>query len=253
MTSPHLPAELSSNARPVVVIPTYNESANIADVVTRVLSLPSQFSLIVVDDGSPDGTGQIVASLAEEHPERIHLIEREGKLGLGSAYLQGFEFALQNGYEFICEMDADLSHNPADLEKLLAPVKSGVADLAIGSRYINGVRVVDWPLHRLVLSYGAGIYTRMITRLPVTDVTAGFKCFRRSVLEAIDFSRVRSTGYSFQIELNYRAWKKGFTLLEVPIIFVERTEGQSKMSKAIVREAMFKVWELRLRAMFKKL
>lgn len=217
------------------------------------MALPSRFSVIVVDDGSPDGTGDIVKDLAGQYPGRIHLVEREGKQGLGTAYLRGFELALQEGFEFICEMDADLSHNPNDLEKLLAPVRAGETDLAIGSRYINGVRVVDWPLHRLVLSYGAGIYTRMITRIPVKDVTAGFKCFHRKVLEAIDFDRVRSNGYSFQIELNYRAWRKGFRLQEVPIIFVERTEGQSKMSKSIVREAMLKVWELRLRAMFRRL
>lgn len=217
------------------------------------MALPSRFSVIVVDDGSPDGTGDIVRDLSKQYPGRIHLIEREGKQGLGTAYLRGFELALEEGFEFICEMDADLSHNPNDLEKLLAPVRAGDTDLAIGSRYINGVRVVDWPLHRLVLSYGAGIYTRLITRLPVKDVTAGFKCFRRSVLEALDFERVRSNGYSFQIELTYRAWKKGFRLQEVPIIFVERTEGQSKMSKSIVREAMFKVWELRVRALFRRL
>ncbi|NND72447.1 MAG: polyprenol monophosphomannose synthase [Rhodothermales bacterium] len=239
--------------RPVVVIPTYNESANITAVVEKVMDLPSGFSIIVVDDGSPDGTADLVRGLSERFPDRIHLIEREGKQGLGTAYLAGFRYALDRGFEFICEMDADLSHNPNDLEQLLQPVLEDRADLAIGSRYIDGVRVVDWPLQRLVLSYGAGIYTRLITRIPVKDVTAGFKCFRKSVLEAIDFERVRSNGYSFQIELNYRAWKKGFRLLEVPIVFVERTEGQSKMSKSIVREAMFKVWELRFRALFGKL
>ena len=217
--------------RPVVVIPTYNESANITAVLRKVIDLPSEFSIIIVDDNSPDGTAEIVKQFALEYPERIHLIEREGKQGLGTAYLEGFRFALDRDFGFICEMDADLSHNPSDLEHLLAPVREGTADLAVGSRYIDGVRVVDWPLHRLVLSYGAGIYTRLITRIPIKDVTAGFKCFHRTVLEAIDFDRVHSNGYSFQIELNYRAWKKGFRLIEVPIIFIERTEGQSKMSK----------------------
>lgn len=211
------------------------------------MHLPGAPDVLVIDDGSPDGTAARVKTAAEEHPGRVHLVERRGKLGLGSAYRRGFRFALQRGYTYVCEMDADLSHNPDDLPRLIQPARSGQADLVIGSRYKGGVRVINWPLSRLILSYGAGIYTRAITRLPVQDVTAGFKCFHRRVLEAIDLSSVHSNGYSFQIEMNYRAWRLGFRLTEVPVVFTERTEGQSKMSRAIVREAAFKVWELRLR------
>jgi len=186
-------------------------------------------------------------------PDRVDLIERSGKLGLGTAYLRGFRYALARGYTYICEMDADLSHDPDDLPRLIEPVQAGEVDLAIGSRYVNGVRVIDWPLPRLVLSYAAGIYTRAITRLPINDVTAGFKCFHRRVLEAIDLDRVNSDGYAFQVEMHYRTWRTGFTIKEVPVIFTERTEGQSKMSKAIVREAAWKVWELRLRDLLGRL
>ncbi len=237
----------------LVVIPTYNEAENIGSVADQVLRLDASFHILVVDDGSPDGTGDLVESLQERHPERIHLIRREGKQGLGTAYIAGFKYALERDYGFVCEMDADLSHNPADLERLVAPVQAGEADVVVGSRYIGGVRIMNWPLSRLILSYSAGIYTRAITRMKLQDVTAGFKCFRREVLEAIDLSSVRSNGYSFQIEMNYIAWKKGFRLMEVPIVFTERTEGLSKMSKAIVREAMWKVWELRFRSLFGRL
>jgi len=237
----------------LVVIPTYNEAENIGSVAGQVLRLDASFHLLVVDDGSPDGTGDLVERLQQSHPDRIHLIRREGKLGLGTAYIAGFKYALERDFGFVCEMDADLSHNPADLERLVAPVRAGEADVVVGSRYIDGVRIMNWPLSRLILSYGAGIYTRTITRLELKDVTAGFKCFRREVLEAIDLSRVRSNGYSFQIEMNYIAWKKGFHLMEVPIVFTERTEGKSKMSKAIVREAIWKVWELRFRSLFGRL
>ena len=174
-------------------------------------------------------------------------MQRSGKLGLGTAYVTGFRQALAEGFEYICEMDADMSHNPLDLSRLLEPVAAGTADLAIGSRYVDGVRVINWPLSRLILSYGASVYTRAITRMPIFDVTAGFKCFHRRVLEAIDLNRVRSNGYSFQVEMHYRAWRAGFRIVEVPIVFTERTEGQSKMSRAIMREAALKVWELRLR------
>ncbi|HIG73315.1 MAG TPA: polyprenol monophosphomannose synthase [Bacteroidetes bacterium] len=241
------PTSPNPGALAVVVIPTYNEAANIDTVLRRVLALEGEWAALIVDDGSPDGTAHIVRRYQEEYPGRIGLIEREGKQGLGTAYLAGFRGALDAGFELICEMDADLSHNPDDLARLAAACNGPeAADLAVGSRYVGGVRVVDWPLSRLVLSYAAGIYTRAITRLPIQDVTAGFACFRREVLEAIDFSRVRSNGYSFQIEMKYRAWKRGFRLREVPIIFTERTEGQSKMSGAIVREAVGKVWQLRL-------
>ena len=238
---------------PIVIIPTFNEAENIGSVIGQVLSLPLSFHVLVVDDSSPDGTGDLVEALKTEHPERIHLLRRAGKLGLGTAYILGFQYALEHGYELICEMDADMSHNPADLERIVAPVISGEADLAIGSRYVNGVRIINWPLSRLMLSYSAGMYTRAITGIRIQDVTAGFKCFHRRVLEAIDLNAVRSNGYSFQIELNFKAWKKGFTLVEVPIIFTERTEGRSKMSKAIVREAAWKVWELRIRSIFGRL
>jgi dolichol-phosphate mannosyltransferase len=236
----------------LVIVPTYNEAQNISPLAQQVLDLPGEYHLLVIDDGSPDGTADRIRELQPEHPGRVHLIEREGKQGLGTAYVRGFEWALERGYALVCEMDADLSHNPADLPRLVDAVIRG-ADLAIGSRYIQGVRVLNWPLTRLILSYGAGIYTRAITRMPVQDVTAGFKCFRREVLAQLDLSRVRSNGYAFQVEVNYRVFKAGFRIVEVPITFTERTEGQSKMSKAIVREAAWKVWELRLRALLGRL
>jgi dolichol-phosphate mannosyltransferase len=239
--------------RALVIIPTYNERDNIRHVLDQVMEQPGQLNALIIDDGSPDGTATLVSEAQTAYPDRIHLIEREGKQGLGTAYRLGFGFALEQGYDFICEMDADLSHSPNDLPRLIAPIATEEADLAIGSRYADGVRVMNWPLSRLILSYGAGIYTRAITRLPVFDVTAGFKCYHRRVLEAIDLRRVKSNGYSFQVEMKYRAWRKGFRLVEVPIVFTERTEGQSKMSKAIVREAAWKVWELRFRSLFGKL
>lgn len=210
-----------------------------------------RFDVLVVDDGSPDGTGDLVEELVQAG--RVHLLRREAKLGLGTAYIAGFRYALEHGYDAVCEMDADWSHNPNDLPRLLEPVARGQADLVIGSRYIGGVRIMNWPLSRLILSWSAGVYTRAITRLPVHDVTAGFKCIHRRVLEAFDLTRIRSNGYSFQIEVNYRAWKAGFRLREVPIVFTERTEGTSKMSRGIVREAAWKVWELRLRHLIRKL
>lgn len=237
----------------LVIIPTFNEAANIGEILERVIGLSESFNILVIDDASPDGTAAIVSSWIDRFPERIHMFEREEKLGLGTAYLTGYRFALEKGYEIVCEMDADLSHNPDDLPALIQPIHDDRADLVVGSRYIKGVRVINWPLSRLILSYGAGIYTRLITRLPISDVTAGFKAIHSRVLESIALDQIRSNGYSFQIEIKYRAWKKGFRLLEVPIIFTERTEGQSKMSKAIVREAAFKVWELRIRTIFGKL
>ncbi|MGI9175483.1 MAG: polyprenol monophosphomannose synthase [Rhodothermales bacterium] len=244
---PNLKPASTAAGRSVVVVPTFNEAANILHLLDGVMSLPSEVSVIVVDDGSPDGTANLVRSAQARFPKRIDLIERVGKQGLGSAYLRGFSHALNHGFDYICEIDADLSHNPKDLPRLIAPVRSGAADLTIGSRYVGGVRVINWPLSRLVLSYGAGVYTRLITGLPLFDVTAGFKCFHRRVLETIPFGHVRSNGYSFQVEMSYRTWKKGFRVREVPIVFTERTEGQSKMSRAIVVEAALKVWELRLR------
>lgn len=237
----------------VVIVPTYNESATIRAILDRVLELEGDFTVIVVDDGSPDGTAEIVQEAQNDFPSRVGLLQRPGKLGLGTAYLEGFRAGREHGFEYFCEMDADFSHNPSDLVRLVhacmpAPAGGG-ADLAIGSRYIDGLRILNWPLSRLVLSYTAGVYTRAITGLPVRDVTAGFKCFRREVLDAIDFSRVRSNGYSFQIEMNYRAWRQGFRLVEVPIVFTERSEGESKMSKGIVREAALKVWQFRFLAL----
>ena len=246
-------SDSSASGRSAVIIPTFNEAQNIRLVLEAVVSLPEPVVALIVDDNSPDGTADVVREMMRRYPDRIELLERTGKLGLGSAYRFGFRHALEQGFDFICEMDADLSHDPRDLPALIAPIREGKADLTVGSRYVQGVRVINWPLGRLVLSYGAGVYTRVITRMPVQDVTAGFKCFHRRVLEAIDFNRVRSNGYSFQVEMKYRAWKRGFRILEVPIIFTERTEGQSKMSRAIVREAAFKVWELRLRALFGRL
>jgi len=246
-----LPLSLDSPDAPatdaLVIIPTYREADNIGRVLDLVMTLPEPFSALVVDDNSPDDTAAVVREAQERYPDRIHLIERAGKLGLGTAYLRGFRFALAEGFTYICEMDADLSHDPSDLPRLVEPVRTGEADLAIGSRYVGGVRVINWPLTRLVLSYGAGVYTRSITRMPIRDVTAGFKCFHRRVLEAIDLGRVNSNGYAFQVEMHYRTWRGGFDIIEVPVIFTERTEGQSKMSRAIVREAAWKVWELRLR------
>ena len=241
---PAVPAADASASRAVVIVPTFNEAQNIRALLQQVMTLPGEIAVLVVDDGSPDGTADLVREVRGEFPDRIGLIVRAGKQGLGTAYREGFHHALAAGYDFIAEMDADFSHNPRDLPLLIEACRSG-ADLAVGSRYAGGVRVVNWPLSRLILSYGAGVYTRIITRVPVRDVTAGFKCFRRAVLEAIPLERVRSNGYSFQIEMTYRAWRRGFTIVEVPIVFTERAEGQSKMSKAIVREAMRKVWELR--------
>lgn len=230
-----------------MITPTYNEADNIGEVIDQVLSQPIPFSILVVDDNSSDGTAALVRSKMADAPDRVHLIERSGKLGLGTAYLRGFDFALSEGYTYICEMDADLSHDPNDLPRLVEPVRDDEVDLAIGSRYVDGVRVINWPLSRLVLSYGAGVYTRTITRLPLLDVTAGFKCFHRRVLESLPLDRVNSDGYAFQVEMHYRTWRAGFRFKEIPVVFTERTDGESKMSKKIVVEAAFKVWELRLR------
>lgn len=245
------PGDAATDA--LVITPTYNEAENIGQVIELVLAQPTPISILVVDDNSSDGTASIVRSKMEEAPDRVHLIERSGKLGLGTAYLRGFRFALAQDFTYVCEMDADLSHDPDDLPRLIEPVRADEVDLAIGSRYVDGVRVINWPLSRLVLSYSAGIYTRAITRLPILDVTAGFKCFHRRVLEALPLDHVNSDGYAFQVEMHYRAWRAGFRFKEIPVIFTERTEGQSKMSRGIVLEAALKVWELRLRDLFSQL
>ena len=229
--------------RALVIVPTYNERFNIARLIPAVLAQDPSLEMLVVDDGSPDGTGGIVDAIAANN-ERVHVIHREGKLGLGTAYLAGFRWALDRKYDLVFEMDADFSHNPERLPEFLEAVKE--ADLVLGSRYQNGhVNVVNWPMSRLFLSYAANIYARGVTGLPIFDATGGFKCFRRNVLESIDLSSVKSNGYAFQIEMSFRAWKRGYRLVEIPIIFVDRTEGVSKMSKKIVREAIWMVWRLR--------
>ncbi len=234
--------------RALVVIPTYNEAGNVPSIVPQVLAQDARLEVLVVDDNSPDGTGQLAAAIAAQEP-RVHVIHREGKLGLGTAYLTGFTWALERGYDYVFEMDADFSHDPAHLKQFLKAIEE--ADLVLGSRYLGGrVTVVNWPMPRLLLSYCANVYARWITGLHIWDLTGGFKCFRRHVLEGMDLARVRSNGYAFQIEMSVRAWRKGFTLKEIPIVFVDRTEGQSKMNKAIVREAVWMVPRLRLMTWF---
>jgi dolichol-phosphate mannosyltransferase len=237
--------------RGLVVIPTYNEAANLPTLVPQVLAQDPRLDVLVVDDNSPDGTGRVADDLAAREP-RVHVLHRDGKQGLGTAYIAGFKWALQCGYDYIFEMDADFSHDPAYLKEFLKAIEG--ADLVLGSRYLNGkVAVVNWPITRLMLSYGANIYARRVTGLRIWDLTGGFKCFRRRVLEAIDLSQVRSNGYAFQIEMSVRAWRKGFKLTEIPIVFVDRTEGRSKMTRAIVREAVWMVPRLRLMALFRRI
>jgi dolichol-phosphate mannosyltransferase len=233
--------------RALVIVPTYNERENIARLVDTVLAQDRRLEVLVVDDGSPDGSGEIVEGLRQSN-SRVHLIQRARKLGLGTAYIAGFRWALERGYDYVFEMDADFSHDPAHLPEFLRAIQD--ADLVLGSRYRDGkVTVVNWPIGRLLLSYFANVYARAVTGLPVWDATGGFKCFRRLVLQTIDLDSVHSNGYAFQIEMSMRAWKHGFRLREIPIVFVDRTEGQSKMSRAIVREAVWMVWRLRFSAM----
>lgn len=228
----------------LVIIPTYNERDNIGALIEQLLALPCGVHVLVVDDNSPDGTAQIVRSYIDKVGPRVALLERPGKLGLGSAYVAGFRHALTTDAEFVFEMDADFSHDPAAIELFLDAARD--ADLVIGSRYVKGVTVVNWPLSRLVLSYSANVYTRLITGLPLADATGGYKCFRRRVLEAIPLDHVRSDGYSFQIEMNYKAWKRGFRIKEIPILFTDRRVGISKMNRRIIWEAAGMVWRLRL-------
>ena len=230
----------------LVIIPTYNEKENIEKIIRKVRSLEGDFHVLVIDDGSPDGTASIVKSLMGEFEGSLFILERQGKLGLGTAYLTGFKWALEHGYDYITEMDADFSHNPDDLIRLIAACKEG-GDVAIGSRYCKGISVVNWPIGRVMMSYFASKYVRFVLGINVYDTTAGFVCYRRKVLETIDFDKVKMKGYGFQIEMKYTAYKLGFKIVEVPVIFVDRTEGVSKMSSSIFGEAFWGVMDLKMR------
>lgn len=237
----------------LVIIPTYNEKENIENIIRAVLGISSpQFNILIIDDGSPDGTADIVKTLQKEFQERLFIKERKGKLGLGTAYIAGFKWGLKRDYQFIIEMDADFSHNPNDLPKLYDTCKNQGGDVAIGSRYISGVNVVNWPIGRVLMSYFASKYVRIVTGLKIADTTAGFKCYRREVLETIDFEKIKFKGYAFQIEMKFTAWKCGYKLLEVPIIFVNRELGTSKMSGGIFSEAVLGVLQLKLNSFFRK-
>jgi len=235
----------------LVIVPTYNEIENIDRIVDAVLNQPINTHLLIVDDNSPDGTAACIKNLQATHKGKLHLLERSGKLGLGTAYIMGFKWALEKGYHYICEMDADFSHNPDDLPRLFNACNHKSADVAIGSRYISGVNVVNWPMSRVLISYFASVYVRMITRMKVMDATAGFVCYRKEVLDVIDLDRIRFKGYAFQIEMKFKAWKYGFKVVELPIIFTDRREGTSKMSGKIVSEAIFGVIRMKLNSLFK--
>jgi len=240
---------MTHTQRALIIFPTYNEKDNIRKIVHAVLPLDPRIHVLIVDDNSPDGTGQIAGQLADQE-KNVNVLHREEKKGLGRAYIAGFKWAIERKFDYIFEMDADFSHGPEYLKDFLREIQNN--DLVIGSRYISGVNVINWPMSRLLLSYFANVYTRIITGLPLRDATGGFKCFRRELLEAINLDDVKSSGYSFQIEMSMRAWKKNFRIKEIPIIFVDRIAGQSKMSKKIVREAVWMVWLLRLKSMFGK-
>ncbi|HRI40353.1 MAG TPA: polyprenol monophosphomannose synthase, partial [Bacteroidia bacterium] len=240
------------NDESLVLIPTYNEKENIERMVRKVFSLPHPFHLLIIDDGSPDGTADIVRKLQSEFQGRLFLEERKGKLGLGTAYIHGFKWALARSYQYIFEMDCDFSHNPDDLIRLYQACAVEGADVAIGSRYIRGANVVNWPLGRVIMSYYASVYVRIITGIRIMDTTAGFICYRRRVLETIELDRIRFIGYAFQIEMKFTAWKHGFRIVEVPIIFTDRTEGTSKMSKGIFKEAILGVMQMRWKSFFRK-
>ena len=235
----------------LVIIPTYNEKENIGKLLESILSLPVPFHVLVIDDSSPDGTAQLVKKIKERQPGKLFLVERPGKQGLGTAYISGFQWALEHHYEYIFEMDADFSHNPDDLVALYEACAVNGADLSIGSRYITGVNVVNWPLGRIIMSYLASVYVRRITGMPVRDTTAGFKCYSRKVLETIDIERIHFKGYAFQIEMKFTAWKHGFRLVEVPIIFTDRRLGNSKMSGGIFNEALWGVISMKVRSWFR--
>lgn len=232
----------------LIIVPTYDEKENIRSLVGAVLEKDSRLEILIVDDSSPDGTGELVDRMSEQD-SRVHALHRQGKLGLGSAYRDGFRWALERDYDLVFEMDADFSHDPAYIKKFLKAAEN--ADLVIGSRYVSGINVVNWPMSRLLLSYGASLYTRLITGMPVKDPTAGFKCFRREVLESLDLSRIQSDGYSFQIEVSFKVWRKKYRILEIPIVFVDRHSGTSKMNRRIVFEAVWMVWWLKLQALMR--
>lgn len=236
----------------IVIIPTYNERENIENIIRAVFALEKVFHILIIEDGSPDGTASIVNTLQQEFPERLFMIERKGKLGLGTAYIAGFKWSLEHDYEYIFEMDADFSHNPADLPRLYKACAEEGADVAIGSRYISGVNVVNWPMGRVLMSYFASKYVRLITGIPVQDTTAGFKCYRRRVLETIDLDGIRFKGYAFQIEMKFTAYKCGFKIVEVPVIFINRELGTSKMNSSIFGEAVFGVIKLKVHSWFHK-
>jgi len=235
----------------LVIIPTYNEKENILNMIHAVMKLSAELDLLIIDDNSPDGTASIVKEAQKAYPGRLHILERQGKLGLGTAYIAGFKWALAGAYQYICEMDADFSHNPDDLLRLFDSCEKEANDVAVGSRYISGVNVVNWPMSRVLISYFASVYVRLITRMKVRDATAGFVCYRRSVLETIALDKIRFKGYAFQIEMKFTAWKFGFTIAEVPIIFTDRRAGTSKMSGKIVNEAVWGVIRLKTSSWFK--
>lgn len=236
----------------IVIIPTYNERENIENIIRAVFGLDKVFHILVIEDGSPDGTASIVKTLQQEFPERLFMIERKGKLGLGTAYIAGFKWALEHAYEYIFEMDADFSHNPNDLPRLYAACAKEGGDVSVGSRYVSGVNVVNWPMGRVLMSYFASKYVRFITGIPVHDTTAGFVCYRRQVLEIIDLDHVRFKGYAFQIEMKFTAYKCGFKIIEVPVIFINRELGTSKMNSSIFGEAIFGVIKLKINSWFHK-
>jgi dolichol-phosphate mannosyltransferase len=236
----------------IVIIPTYNEKENIENIIRTVFGLEKDFHILIIDDGSPDGTANIVKDLQKEFPDRLFIVERAGKQGLGTAYICGFRWSIEHGYDFIFEMDADFSHNPDDLLRLHAACVDGNADVAVGSRYCNGVNVVNWPLGRVLMSYYASVYVRLVTGLKIRDTTAGFKCYRRIVLETIELDKIHFKGYAFQIEMKYTAYKCGFKIVEVPIVFVNRVLGTSKMNTSIFGEALFGVLKLKWDSFFRK-
>jgi dolichol-phosphate mannosyltransferase len=234
----------------LIIIPTYNEKENIEKIIRKIFSLEKSFHVLIVDDGSPDGTANIVKELQNEFSEQLHIEERTGKLGLGTAYIHGFKWGLERGYQFVFEMDADFSHDPDDLIRLYNTNAIEGGDLAIGSRYVNGVNIVNWPMARLLMSFFASKYVKFITGMPIHDSTAGLKCYKRKVLETINLEKIQFVGYAFQIEMKFKTWKYGFNIVEVPVIFTDRTEGTSKMSSGIFMEAVIGVMQMKLKSMF---